>query len=42
MTKYYHLDEELQTALEDLESVVSENEELKENIRQTNEFVMKM
>lgn len=39
--KEYHLDDELKIALEDLESVESKNEELKENVKVANECVQK-
>lgn len=42
MTKEYHLDKELKITLEELESVELENEELKENIREANECVIKL
>lgn len=37
MAREFQLDEDLKTTLEDLESVESENEELKENVKIANE-----
>lgn len=42
MTKDFMMDEDLKMALEDLESVESENKELKENLKIENECVQKL
>lgn len=42
LIKELHLDEELRTTLEELDSVESENEELKENIKVVNDCVVKL